>query len=315
VVGGTFAVASAMGKYPYGVPYNVDGPALARILSRLPDINVVGVGKTLGTDGGTTVTWRVTFTYQAQGNTVATTTLSPLMVDPTNLVTTDGVAAVVCVNGAATAATATAPACLATDSNTASAFPPVAVTASNAVSLAVGSAGVYTYTIAQLNQSSADAAGFGVTVYATNREGWHSLYAPVVYMKPTGVPDGPAYAEVLRNAGSDRYPSTSVFRRDSLFPSHTCVRLQRVDGVLEPRVVPARPRRPGHQIRRAVLHRPGLRQRRAARAAGVLQLLAVLPRPGSRRPVRCHASPFPPAAWSSAYLELCPMTVRFTRRR
>ena len=136
---------------------------------------------------------------------MATTALGgPLIVDATGLVTTDGVTAVVCASAAATALTATAPACLATDSNAAVSFPPVAVTAANAVSLAIGSAGVYTYTIPQLNQSSADAAGFGVTVYATNREGWHSLYAPLTYLKPTGVPDGPAYAEVLRNSGLDR---------------------------------------------------------------------------------------------------------------
>ena len=66
VVGGTFSIGSAMGKYPYGVPYNVDGPALARLLSRLPDINVVSVAKTVGADGGLTVAWRVTFTYQVR---------------------------------------------------------------------------------------------------------------------------------------------------------------------------------------------------------------------------------------------------------
>ena len=210
VFGGTFSVVSPGGHvYPYPIPFDIDGPGLALVLMRLPDISSVAVSKNLLADGGASVTWQVTFLHQAQGQSLPSPPLAgPIMVKPSGLLSINGTTLAVCAGGVATDGTYTAPPCLSSDSALATNLATKVVTASpaagspNAVSLTLASGTNYTYTIPNLNQTSADHSGFSVLVVATNREGWTSVPWSIDTLKPMGLPDGPVYAEVLPVAGA-----------------------------------------------------------------------------------------------------------------
>ena len=118
VFGGTFSLVSPGGHvYPYPIPFDIDGPGLALVLMRLPDVSAVKVSKNLLADGGASVTWQVTFLHQAQGQQLPSPPLTgPLMVKPAGLLSINGTTLAVCSGGVATAGSYTAPPCDTTDS-------------------------------------------------------------------------------------------------------------------------------------------------------------------------------------------------------
>ena len=207
VTGGTFTIISPGGHtYPYPIPYDTDGPTMAAILMRLPDVGRVAVSYTDAADGGANRAW--TITYLCQSTAISTPGLrlaGRVMVGGSGLVTTSptGAAVGVCSGEMVTQATPTVPLCAPTDSTIAVNFPATTLSPPGAVTLTVGSLGHYTYTIPLLNQTSAVQAGFGVRVVAVNRDGWSSVPSPEVFAKPVAVADGPLYAEILRVAGRD----------------------------------------------------------------------------------------------------------------
>ena len=132
------------------------------------------------------MTWQVTFLHQAQGQGLPSPPLAgAIMVKPAGLLSINGTTLAVCAGGVATAGTYTAPPCLTTDSALATNFPVVTASPSigspNAVSLTVPSGANYTYTIPNLNQTSADHAGFNVMVVATNKEGYDTSHLIITY--------------------------------------------------------------------------------------------------------------------------------------
>ena len=78
---------------------------------------------------------------------------------------------------------------------------PAAVASSEAVSLDVGAAGRYTFTIADLEPSRESYGGYSVRVRA-RRGDVYGPPCPPLSLRPFGVPDAPARAELLRAGGS-----------------------------------------------------------------------------------------------------------------
>jgi hypothetical protein len=197
VTGGTFQLTSPGGvRYPYDVLFDATPDVVEEILERMPDVGDVDVHYF---KNDTSHSWKVTFLTNL-GN------IGDLGFDDANLITTVGGDKMQICTSNSTATVGSTLACQLGDSQDGGATlvdGGVSGAPYDEVDMEIGSRGYYTYTCKGVKQDSAITDGYYVRVSAVNLEGWVSVPSLVQQLKPMEVPDAPAFAEVLRAAGSD----------------------------------------------------------------------------------------------------------------
>ena len=211
IVGGSFVLTVNGITYPSDIPFDVSEEKLELIIERLTGTGDVAVSY-IETD--TVRSWRITFQqYFGAPNQALDSygygNLPAILLNPVKLVklaTNGPVLTVVCNDAATTVNLGLV--CSFSDSVAGSntlgnMIRSSGVGGHSAVTMDVGSQGFYTYRIKNVPRDSAVPLGFGIRVYAINKEDRISIPTKTVYLKPMAVPVPPKYVEVVRAAGSD----------------------------------------------------------------------------------------------------------------